>query len=269
MLQTLPSLEPHPCSVSLSGFEGPLDLLLHLVEQAKLDITTISLVQVTGQYLSHMRAEDRIDHRALADFVAIGARLIELKSRALLPLPPAPPADDEEIEADDLVEMLREYQRFKQLASLLREREEAGVKAYPRLAPPPDVPPLPGLSHVTLDRLLAIVQKTLARTVPVPEPEPLKRSTFTVRQKMAEIQLLLRMPGSVGFCTVIERCCSREELFTAFFAVLELIKRGALVACQETPFGEILLTGIGDENGNERNEELEPELAGVESVAGV
>lgn len=240
---TLPSLQHHPCTVSLAAFEGPLDLLLHLVEQAKLDITAISLVQVTGQYLAYMRAEDSIDHRALADFVAIGARLIELKSRALLPLPP-PAAEPEDEPPDDLVELLLEYRRFKQVAALLREREETGLRAFARLAPSPDVPPLPGLSHVTLDRLAAVVRRALAQQPPPPEPAPLSRPRFSVRQKMTAIEVLLRSEGAFEFAVLAQRCCSREEIITCFLAVLELIKQQRLVATQNGAFGPILLAAV-------------------------
>jgi segregation and condensation protein A len=241
-LPPLPSLKHHPCSVSLAEaeFEGPLDLLLHLVEHAKLDITAVSLVQVTGQYLAYMRAEEQIDHRALADFVAIGARLIELKSRALLPLPP-PIVEPEEEEPEDLVEMLEEYRRFKQVAALLREREETGLRAFGRLAPPPEVPALPGLSQVTLDRLAAVVRRALAQSVPPPEPEPLRRPRFSVRQKMAEIELVLGDEAEVELTDLLHRCCSREEIVTCFLAVLELIKQQRLVARQDGAFAPIIL----------------------------
>ncbi len=255
----------HTCTISLTAFEGPLDLLLHLVEQAKLDITQISLVQVTGQYLAHMRAEDRIDHRALADFVSIGARLIELKSRALLPVPPQPPVVDQEPDPDDLVAMLLEYQRFKDAASQLREREEEGVRAFPRLALSPEVPVPPGLSHMTLDRLAGIVQKALARTAPVREPAPIRRQVHSVRQKIAEIKLVLRINGHLSFSALLQSCRSREEIIVAFFAVLELIKSCSLVASQDQRFGDIDLSRVEPNTVLEDEAEAvsEPELARV------
>ena len=105
----------------LPVFEGPLDLLLYLIEREELDITAVSLVQVTGQYLSHLRSGEQIDADALAEFIVIGARLIYLKSRALLPQPQA----DEEVEelGEDLVQRLREYRRFKEAAGHLKELE--------------------------------------------------------------------------------------------------------------------------------------------------
>ncbi|HZQ37542.1 MAG TPA: segregation/condensation protein A, partial [Dehalococcoidia bacterium] len=128
-----PVMPHHPFSVALDVFEGPLDLLLSLVQAAKLEITEVALVQVTGQYLARLRSGEQIDHRDLADFVAIGARLIELKSRALLPSPPRDPPDEPEPNPDSLVELLRRYQQFKQAAALLREREEEALRGFPRL----------------------------------------------------------------------------------------------------------------------------------------
>jgi len=268
-MSTVPSLQHHPFTCVLSAFEGPLDLLLHLVQQERLDVTAISLVQVTDQYLVFMRAEDRIDHRALADFVAIGARLIWLKSRALLPLPAnrSDDGDDGEEPGDDLVEMLQQYQRFKDASSLLREREEQGLRSFPRLAPPPQVPVPPGLSHVTLDRLVAIVGRALARAVAEREPEPLSRPRHTVQEKIEALEVLLQLAGEVSFSTIMAGCQAREEVLTAFFAVLELIKRCRLVAVQTAPFDDIVLArapvarcaGVGEE------EKLvsETDLAGV------
>ncbi|HZU75652.1 MAG TPA: segregation/condensation protein A, partial [Dehalococcoidia bacterium] len=248
---------------------GPLDLLLRLVENAQLAITAISLVQVTGQYLEHLRAESAIDHRALADFVAIGARLIELKSRALLPTPPPEPArdGDDGNAPEDLVELLLEYQRYKNAAALLREREENGARAFPRLAAAPNVTELPGLSNVTLDRLVAIVQRALARAAPPPEPPALERPRYSVRKQMAVIRELLLTQGRIGFSAIIARCATREEIITSFLAVLELIKSERLIAVQEGPFQDIVL--MVDPSPERASPSVEPsasesELAGVE-----
>ena len=115
-------------AVKTPVFEGSLDLLLHLIESEDLDITAVSLIQVTDQYLAALRAADQIDLRALADFVAVGAKLIYLKSRALLPRTAAErAADEEEVEAIavDLTAQLEEYRQYKQSAGFLRELEEA------------------------------------------------------------------------------------------------------------------------------------------------
>lgn len=227
-----PLLSRHPFSVALDVFEGPLDLLLSLVQAEKLEITEVALVEVTGQYLARLRSGEQIEHRDLADFVAIGARLIELKSRALLPSPQREPPEEPEPDPDSLVALLRRYQQFKQAAALLREREEEALRGFPRLAPPPEVPPLPGLSHVTLERLAAIVERALARAAPAPEPGRYDRPRITVREKMAEIVHLLRLGGRLSFARLVSGCRSRDEVVAAFFAVLELTRAQRLVPCQ-------------------------------------
>src|SRR3972149_550780 len=117
----------------LSVFEGPLDLLLYLIEREELEITAVSLVQVTDQYLSYLRSGDEIDATALAEFIAIGARLLLLKSRALLPRPPVD-AEPEEDLGEDPVRRLREHRRSKEVAGALRAVEELGRCGSPPLA---------------------------------------------------------------------------------------------------------------------------------------
>src|SRR3989304_6201578 len=127
-------------AVSTPVFEGPLDLLLHLIEREDLDITAVSLVQVTDQYLALLRSADQIDLRALADFVAVGAKLLLLKSRALLPRTPEEvEADELEAEeiAQDLTAQLEEYRAFKSAAPYPRERGDATHRSFARRAPPP------------------------------------------------------------------------------------------------------------------------------------
>ena len=102
--------------VALPVFEGPLDLLLHLIERQELDITAISLAQVTNQYLEYLAGASERDPDNLADFLVVAAKLLLIKSRVLLPQPPAPPAAEEEDLGDDLVRQLVEYKRFKEAA---------------------------------------------------------------------------------------------------------------------------------------------------------
>ena len=114
--------------LTLPMFEGPLDLLLHLIEREELDITSIALVAVTDQYMQYLHASEQLNIDALADFIAIGARLLLLKSRALLPRTPEQIAEDDleaEAIAEDLTAQLEEYRAFKNAASYLRELDEA------------------------------------------------------------------------------------------------------------------------------------------------
>lgn len=229
----------------LDSFEGPLDLLLQLIEQEELDITTVSLVQVTDQYLSYLRAAPVTDFEALADFIAIAAKLIFLKSRALLPRAPEEEPDEEyEAVGEDLARQLREYRLFKLAAGSLKEIQDAGLRAYPRLAPPPDVPLPLGLDGVTLDLLTQIFRETLERQ-PAPKPTGIiHRQEITLDQKIEEITWELHAAGRLSFRALMERCRSRTEVIVAFLAVLELIKKLALRAEQDAAFGDIVLVRL-------------------------
>lgn len=230
----------------LPVFEGPLDLLLYLIEREELDITAVSLVQVTDQYLSYLHSGEQIDATALAEFIAIGARLLYLKSRALLPRPPADEESAEDL-GEDLVQRLREYRRYKEAAGALREMEELGLRAYPRLAPPADIPLPSGLDGVTLDLLVGIVREVLERQ-PAEEPEGVvERQEVSVEQKVAELSSALQRRTRLSFRAFISACRSRIEVIVAFLAVLELIKALRLRAEQDALFGDISLVAL--ENG--------------------
>ena len=125
-------------TVQIEGFEGPLDLLLRLIEREELDITTLALARVADAYLAHVRAIEAPDPASLSAFLVIAARLLLLKSRALLPRPEAAASEPGQFDdAERLVQQLREYQRYKQVAGMLRQWEAQGRRSYTRLAPPP------------------------------------------------------------------------------------------------------------------------------------
>lgn len=229
--------------LKLPIFEGPLDLLLHLIEKEELDITTVSLVQVTDQYLAHIHARESINLDVLADFVAIGAKLIYLKSRALLPRAPAEAEAEEEEVGRELTEMLQEYKKFRDVAFALRAIEDEGLRAYRRTAAPPDVPLPSGLDKVTLDRLLKLFRDALNR-LPAEPATTIERDRVTVRQKAQEIEEALRAEGQVSFRRLVLACRSRLEIVVSFLAVLHLIKGGRVWGQQEELFGDISLVAI-------------------------
>ncbi len=229
--------------LQLPVFEGPLDLLLYLIEREELDITAVSLVQVTDQYLSYLRSGDQVDATALAEFIATGTRLLLLKSRALLP---QPSSDDEDVEelGEDLVQRLREYRRFKEAAGMLQDIEAEGRRAYPREAPPPELPLPTGLDGVTLDLLAEIVREVLERQ-PDEKPEAIvEREEVTVEEKVAELTQALQRQSQVSFRSFISSCRTRLEVIVAFIAVLELIKALRLEAAQDAPCGDNSLVAL-------------------------
>lgn len=243
-MTTQPAAEP--CQLSLPIFEGPLELLLHLIEREELDITTVALVVVADQYIQYLHAGDHLNLDALADFIAIGARLLLLKSRALLPKPPAEHvlADDEEDPGDELTRQLVEYKRFKEAAGRLRDIETAGLRSYPRIAPAPDLPPSTGLEGVTLDLLRRIVADVLTRTPGDTHVQVVHRQKFSVRDKIAELRAALAREGRVSFRQYIAQCRTRMEVVVSFMAVLELMKSLALEAQQSAAFDDIILVRL-------------------------
>ncbi len=230
--------------LKLPYFEGPLDLLLHLIEKDELDITSVSLVQVTDQYLAQIHSMKQINLDALADFVSIGAKLVYLKSRALLPRPPTEEEQaEEEAVGRELTEMLREYKRFKDVALALRDIEDEGLRAYRRAAPRPDVPLPSGLDRMTLDGLMALFRDALSRH-PEEAVTSIPRDMVSVRDKVREIESALRETGQVSFRRLVLACKSRVEIIVSFLAVLELIKAGRVWGQQEELFGDISLVAI-------------------------
>lgn len=235
--------------LALPIFEGPLDLLLHLIEREELDITNIALVQVADQYMQYVRSSEQLNLDALADFIYIGARLLLLKSRALLPRPKTEEELLSEYEdpTDDLARQLREYKLFREAAGQLREIEQAGLHSYPRIAPPPEMPPPLGLDGVTLDLLREMVEEALNR-VPEEAPAPVIRPhRITVREKVAQIRDWILAEGRISFRSMMLECQSRMEIIVSFMAVLELIKSRVLDAMQDAAFADITLVRVEDD----------------------
>jgi segregation and condensation protein A len=230
-------------TVTLPVFEGPLDLLLRLIEREELDVTTVALAQVADQYLAHVRAIEAPDPAALSAFLVIAARLLLIKSRALLPRPAAAP-DEALADAEDLVRQLQQYQRFKQAAALLRAWDERGLRTYTR-AGPPALPPLPAPDRldVTLAEMIAAVQKRMQLLMPldppaVPLPAP---KIVTVAEMAGRIRDRLRARAWVSFEDLLSATTTRVEVVVALWSVLELLKRRAVVVEQAELFGPIML----------------------------
>ncbi len=228
--------------VELPVFRGPLDLLLHLVEKRELDITAVSLVAVTDQYLAIIRAKEQIDLSSLSEFIAIGSRLLLIKSRALLPQQEVPageePAPDED--AEELAELLRQYREFKRVAAEFRDRQAQGLRSYPRLAPPPKLPPALGLGSVTMDQLLRALEDALSHRDEAPRPVAvIVRDPVTIRQRSDDLIWMLAGGGPVSFRAFITSCKRPVEIVVSFLALLELLKAGRVFAEQNHLFGDI------------------------------
>lgn len=238
--------------VRLTQFEGPLDLLLQLIEKRELDITAISLAAVTDQYvvyLAELEQTGQLDPAALSDFLVIAARLLLIKSQALLPRPAAVQEDEAPDAAEDLARQLQEYRRFKQIAAQLRQRDEEGLHSYARLAPVTLTTPF-RLEGVTLDDLLAAMRRVLSALPEEMPAEGVPRQIFSIADKIAAIAQMVSR-GPTTFDGLMAGARGRGEVVVLFLALLELIKQGRVAVQQAQVFGEIVVaTARPGENGD-------------------
>jgi len=253
--------------VHLPLFEGPLDLLLHLIEKRQMEITTISLVTVTDQYMAYLQQweAEQLPLANMAAFVAIAARLLFIKSQSLLPRTSKEEASNDgesaAVMAEELQRHLLEYKVAKEIAYHLRQREEAGLQTYGRSGLLAGIetqltwtpPTLVGLEAQALalafQRLLNLRSKDEANGADL---LPLER--VRVSECIAEIASLLRMKPTVLLSEVIENEYSRLVIIVTFLAVLEMWKHARITVKQESLLGPILL-----ERGERWAEELQIE----------
>ncbi len=226
-------------TIHLPVYEGPLDLLLELIQRAELDITKIALAQVTDQYLAYLRQAQEHKLADLSAFLVIAARLLQIKSEALLPRPPErDPGEEDPGEA--LAQQLIAYRRFKRIARYLAERQQAGLRTFVRLAPPPLPESKLDLGDITLQDLRRAMQHALATA---PSPQPLSQAVaphrIRIRDKIHLILEALRRERRTTFRKLLKRVRSRLEIVVSFLAMLELVKQRQIDARQEHIFGEI------------------------------
>lgn len=233
-------MSPH-YQVQLPVFEGPLDLLLHFIEREELDITKVALAQVTNQYLAYLAELERREVKELADFLVVAAKLLLIKSLALLPRPPVPTPEEAGDVGDELVRQLQMYRRFKKIAAFLHEREAQGLHGYIRIAPLPRLEPQLDLGDVTLSDLLAAVQEVFEVTPAPPVGEVVAPVTVTVAEQIARIEDHLAGRRQVCFREVLSEAATRIEVIVTLLALLELIKQDRARVRQEQLFGEILI----------------------------
>lgn len=232
-------------TVVLDVFEGPLDLLLHLITRQQLDIADIPIARVTEQYLAYLDAMAELDLDVASEFLVMAATLMEIKARMLLPAPP-PAAEGEEEPLDpraELVARLVEYRRYKEAAEALARRQEAWSRRVLRAGPGWETGPAcegTGLDGVTLLDLLDAFQAVLARTGPAAVRE-VRRPEISIRQRMAQLlRRLRRHRQGLPFSALLRgRRVTRGEVVVTFLALLECVRRGYVVVQQALPFAEI------------------------------
>lgn len=222
-------------------YEGPLDLLLQLIERSELDITSLALAQVTDQFLEYIHQIQIQETGEVSAFLVIAARLLQIKSEALLPLPPIREAGEED-PGEALAQQLIAYKRYRQIADLLAFRENQGMRTYLRLAAPVHIDGTLDLSGMGLPELIQAAkqvfeqarQKDSLDTVVTPP-------RITIREKIFQISRQLHQQKKLSFFKLLSLNVTRLDIVVTFLAVLELIKRQFVQARQTELFSDISL----------------------------
>ena len=236
-----------PYVVSLKQFDGPLDLLLTLISNAKLDIQDIFVSEITEQYLDSMKLVDELDMDSASEFLQMAATLLEIKSRAMLPKPPKPEEEGELSPEEALIRQLEEYRQFKEVSARMHQLEEEARALMTKLPeeyplPPPNIE----ITGLTLEKLFKAYQRVLARAERNEAAErmasrEIKRDAFTVADCMVRISRRLRK-GSFRFSELFGEEFTKQEVVTMFMALLELIKLNRIHVAQENAYDEIVLS---------------------------
>jgi segregation and condensation protein A len=226
--------------ISIPLYEGPLDLLLDLIRRQKLDIYDIPIASVTEQYLSYLHLMEDMDVDVASEFLVIAAQLIYIKSRMLLPPDPDAVPEEQEDPRTELVRRLLEYEKFKNAAQMLYQREMIENASWSN---PGDIAidgaELEPELNVTLYDLLLAFRDVVKRAEQRPLME-VSRDEFSVEQMMAFLfEKVVSAPGAVALSDVLPEITSRRALITAFLALLELTRLRAIYLRQEKAFGEI------------------------------
>lgn len=245
-----------PLNVALEAFDGPLDLLLHLIEKNKVSIFDIPIVEITDQYLDYVRKLETEDLALMSEFMVMAAELISIKCKMLLP----PEVDEEGEEVDprkDLVQQLLEYKMYKYMSYELKDRLEDASKIFYKgdttpkevLRYRPKVEPEELLEGLTLKRLHEIFGQVLRRQESRIDPirsqfGTIKKEDVRLEDKLLEVADLARRRKRFSFRELLKKQKSRMQTIVTFLAMLELMKYGIVEAEQENIGGDIVIRAV-------------------------
>lgn len=236
-------------------FEGPLDLLLHLIKKNEVSITDIPIATITEQYLATLDLLQSLSLDVAGEFLVMASTLIHIKSRMLLPAGDDGADDDEDgglDPRDELVRRLLEYQRYKEAAQDLDQREVLSRDVFTRTAAPVEEAGQRGFREVSVFELLAALKRIIDR-LPKDSFHEVTLEKITVREKMTHLLDVLRTQGSVLFESLFASANSRMEIIVTFLAMLELVKVRAIRIVQDELAGPITLeaAAVLDEVGEQ------------------
>jgi len=226
-------------NIKIPVFEGPFDLLLHLIRENKIDIYDIPIALITSQYLEYLEMMKELNLEIAGDFLVMAATLIHIKSRLLLPPDEETPVEEQEDPRAELVQRLLEYQRYKEAAVELKSKEDVWIRIFHR-EPPSDSAEDEKelyLFDVNLFDLLDAFKKLLDKAPP--EVISITKETLTVKDRMSMIMEMIEGQETVRFEDLFKDGITRIQLIVTFVALLELIRLGLIRAYQERQFGNI------------------------------
>ena len=236
-------------AVKLENFEGPLDLLLHLIKKAKIPIEDIFVSKITEQYLAYMDQIKEVDLDRASEFIETAALLLEIKSKSLLPKPPVEEEDPEDAKKE-LIQRIQEYKLYKEASLKMKELETVDI-----LYRDPD--PSVGqtkfvLRDMTMDGLVKALQKLflkMEQNALKPKERQIQLDRYTVEDRIGYIKDIMLLKPAVSFFDLFEPDYSKSEIITTFQALLELLKLQVVKAEQNEIFGDIMIRRTESENG--------------------
>lgn len=235
--------------IKLDAFEGPMDLLMHLIDKNKIDIYDIPIATLTQQYMDHLDKFKEFNIEIASEFLVMAATLLQIKSRMMLPKPPKEEEGEEDDPRRELVQRLLEYRRFKQVSSVLSEMAQTQERFYarePLSIPVQHLPP----ENLSMGLLLEAFRTVLEVKEELKIPDVLVTpEEYSIQDKMEDIMSLLnRANGKLLFSEAF-RSGTRTELIVTFLALLELIKLKTIAVKQQRAFAEIYIcVKAGDED---------------------
>ncbi|WP_416176310.1 segregation/condensation protein A [Clostridium sp.] len=240
-------------NIKIENFEGPFDLLLHLVKKNKMDIYDVKIHEITNQYIEYISRMNEMDLELTSEFIVMASTLLEIKSKTLLPKSVSENNDEDEDPRTELVNKLLEYRKFKKAAEFLRKREkEIGISFSKK----PEIIVMKKdnsksddiLKNVTILRLYNIYSKLMKLYMDKLNIEnefikdiPMDR--FKVEDKMQYIKESVKTGQTIRFSNILNKCKFKIEKVVTFVALLELAKRGIVTIAQRFAFDEIYVEG--------------------------
>lgn len=241
-------------SVKLEVFEGPLDLLLHLIEKNKIDIYDIPIVMITEQYLDYIKQMETQDMNVMSEFLVMAATLIDIKCRMLLPKEVNEVGEEEDPRAE-LVQKLLEYKMYKYMSFELRDRQvDAGKTWYKKPMLPKEVEdyqyPIDYeelIGDMNLAKLHEIFKGVMRRQEDKIDPirsqfGKIEKDEINLEEKQSYIEEFVKNHKRFSFRGLLEKQGSKMEVIVTFLAVLEMMKQGMITIDQESAFSEIMIT---------------------------